>query len=78
MNKRLTKKQVTELLVEYENIQAQLEGVKPLYKRSDEIIQLLQGCDLSKTKWMMIDNFSDKNTVFKVAGVKRFELKKVA
>lgn len=76
--KKLTKKQITELLVEAENIHASLDAVKPLYKRLDEIVEQLISHDLSGTGYAMVDNFAEKNTVFRMAGVKRFELKKVA
>lgn len=76
--KKLTKKQITELLVEAENIQASLATVKTLYTRLDEITENLIGQELSNTGFSIIDNFAEKNTVFRMAGVKRFELKKVA
>lgn len=76
--KKLTKRQITELLVEAENIQASLAAVKPLYARLDEITESLIGQELAGSGFSIIDNFAEKNTVFRMAGVKRFELKKIA
>lgn len=77
MSKKLTKKQVTELLVEAENIQATLTEYKALYARLDEITASLIGQELDG-KWVIVDNFADRNCVFRPVGVRRFELKKVA
>ena len=76
MSKKLTKKQVIELLVEAENIQATLTEYKALYARLDEITASLIGQDLGDTDWAIVDNFSEKNCVFRPVGVRRFELKK--
>lgn len=61
-------------------IHLDLEKVKPLYKELDEIT-----LDLVKTgktdfeslgiKCQIVDNFLDKNTCYRMAFVKRFELK---
>ena len=54
-----------------------LDGAKELYKRMDEITLLLKGKNLAGTGLEMVDNFSEKNVVFRPAGVRRFELKRV-
>lgn len=76
MSKKLTKKEVTELLVEAENITASLAGYKALYARLDEITASLIGQDLDGTDWCIQDNFESKMVVFKPVGVRRFELKR--
>ena len=43
-----------------------------------EITMLLKGEDLSGVSLVIIDNFAEKNVVFRPAGVRRFELKKAA
>lgn len=78
--KKQTKNKVTELLKRAVDIQKQLDAVKKLYGEMDEITtQLVEGgfemSELEQHKIMLVDNFKTKNTVFKVAGVKRFELK---
>lgn len=71
----------TKLLIERAlKIQQELEHNKPLYKEMDEIIiQLARegftGADLGNIQVELVDNFEEKNTCFKVAGVKRFDLK---
>ena len=72
---KLSKKEVTKLAVEAENILAALTEYKALYARLDEITNLLMDEDLSDTKFVVIDNFCDRNVVFRPAGVRRFELK---
>lgn len=72
---KLSKKEVTKLAVEAENILAALTEYKALYARLDEITNLLMDEDLSDTKFAMVDNFAEKNVVFRPAGVRRFELK---
>lgn len=76
MAAKLTKKQVTELLVEAENIYAALAGYKELYARLDEITASLVGQDLEGSNWSLIDNFETKMVVFKPVGVRRWELKR--
>ncbi len=74
-------KQATRKLIERAlKIQQKLEENKPLYKELDEIVLNLasQGFShdtLENLEIELVDNFADKNTCFKVAGVKRFDLK---
>jgi hypothetical protein len=75
---KLSKEQALLLLIEAENIQASLDAVKPLYARLDEITQKLIGQDLSWSSFSVVDNFAVKNTCYRMAAVKRFELKKIA
>ena len=63
-------------------VMKELEGMKPLYTELDrltaELIDLgMESVSLGKNKMVLIDNFSEKNTVFRPAAVRRFELKKV-
>lgn len=76
--KKLSKKEITNLIIEHENIMATLDTVKPLYRRQDEITLLLIGQNIADSGWAVVDNYADKNTCFKLAAIKRFELKKVA
>ena len=75
---KLTKKQVVELSIEAQNIMTVVEDYKKLYARLDEITALLVGADLFATGIVVVDNFQDKNVVFRPAAVRRFELKRVA
>lgn len=81
--KRMTKKQ-RELLKKAEGLILKIEANKANYKELDEVvIKLLDTNFIESKKFKLIDNFLDKegnakNTVFKPAGVKRFELKKVS
>lgn len=73
----MSKVMVTRLAVEAQNVLSAIEDNKRLYARLDELTQILKDANLSGTGLTVIDNFSDKNTVFRPAGVRRFELKKV-
>lgn len=75
--KKLTPKEIAELLVEAENIDAVLSEYKTLWARRDEITAALVGQDLGKHPWAVVDNFAEKMVVFRPVGVRRFELKKV-
>lgn len=68
-------------LKEIIQIQKKLEKVKPLYGKLDALIMELKdtmpvNADLMVDGMFirMVDNFSSKNTVFKVAGIKRFDV----
>jgi hypothetical protein len=74
-------KQATKKLIERAlKIQQSLEQNKPLYQELDEIVLKLANEGFTSDKFEnveveIVDNFASKNTCFKVAGVKRFELK---
>lgn len=59
-----------------------LEQNKVLYKEMDQItlelleMGVMQG-SYGKQQIALIDNFEDKNTAFRVARIKRFEIKKI-
>lgn len=74
----LTKYEITKLAVEAQNLMSTLEGYKKLYQRIDEITLALKDQDMEGTGLEVVDNFEQKNVVFRPAGVRRFELKKVA
>jgi hypothetical protein len=74
----MSPREVVKLAIEAQNIMSSLEDVKKLYGRLDEITMLLKGEDLSGVSLVVIDNFAEKNVVFRPAGVRRFELKKAA
>lgn len=74
----MTKKEITKLCVEAQNILSAVEDYKKLYQRLDEITLELQGQELAGTGLALIDNFAEKNVVWRPAGVRRFELKRVA
>ena len=73
--KKLTPREITKLEVEAENIQAALADTKKLYDRLDEITHILGNQKL--TRFVIVDNFAEKNTVFRTTSVKRFELKAI-
>ena len=74
----MTKKEITKLAVEAQNILAALEDYKKLYARLDEITLLLKDQKVDGSGIAIVDNFSNKNVVFKASGIRRFEIKKVA
>lgn len=75
---RLSKKELTKLAVEAENLMSALSEYKKFYARLDIITQILLDQDLSGTGISMIDNFEEKNIVWKSSCIRRFELKKNA
>ena len=62
-------------------IQIELHAVKPLYAEMDLLIMDLVArgettiTTADGTTYSIVDNFADRNTVFRPAGVKRYELK---
>lgn len=76
--KKLTKKEITKLVTELKEIKSKLEKVKPLYDRLDKITIELIGQDISGFGLAVIDNFKDKNCVFRPAAVRRYEIKDAA
>ncbi len=71
------KKNVKKLVERARAISEQLDEVKPLYNELDQITLALSMVKdlLPKHGVTMVDNFSEKNTQFKVASFRRFELK---
>lgn len=58
-----------------EAIQAQIEAVKPLYRKLDEYLAYLAGVDLKGTGYVMVDAFEGKgNTAWKSVAFRRYEL----
>lgn len=69
-------KKVEALVERAKEIQVYLDSVKPLYAELDEItVELAGQRGLAKYGCIVVDNFATKNTSYKVAAVKRFELK---
>ena len=65
-------------------LKQKLESVKPLYEEIDRLtMELVSAKKLPKALVLgkdyvaveLVDNFAEKNTVFRPAGVKRFEIK---
>ncbi len=61
-------------------LQAKLSEVKELYKEMDEVTELLLKADFKTSVHngqtiFMVDNYKDKNCVFRAHGIRRFELK---
>ena len=73
----MKRKTVEALLKEAKQLTRVLEERKVLYQRLDQLTLLLQNEDLSETGWAIIDNFAEKNVAFRIATVRRFELKRV-
>lgn len=63
------------------SIRQQLDEVKPLYNELDQITLALMNAQAIVRKHgdrfgvELVDNFADKNTAFRVAAIRRFELK---
>lgn len=70
-------KQVVALAKEASEIMDVLEAQKRLYARLDELTLALKDQEIGRLGLMVVDNFAQKNVAFRVAGVKRFELKRV-
>lgn len=72
-------KKIAELAIEAKRVMEMLESAKPLYNRLDELTIALKGNEeiLPAYGLQMIDNYSEKNTVWRAHGIKRFELKKI-
>jgi len=63
-------------------ILAKLEETKPLYAELDKLLLILAQSEFNHMQhgdgfMILVDNFSEKNTAFRAAGVRRFELKYV-
>lgn len=69
---------IGDLLKELEKIQKKLEANKKNYERVEQIVMTLKNQDLSNFGYEVVDNFKEKNVVFRPAGVRRFELKKAS
>lgn len=79
----MTKTQQRKLIKRAITIKAQLEMVKPLYRELDEIVAALAASGFSsdmvdKRLVILVDNFEDRNTCFRIARVNRYELKEEA
>lgn len=78
----MTKSKLQRLVERSIEVYEQLEACKPLYKELDalthEIAHLVSGgareFQHRGMKVKVVDNFSEKNTVFRPAAVRRFEL----
>lgn len=74
------KKNLTKLIERAIEIQAILEDVKSLYRELDDITLALIENDIFHASHKgyeisVVDNFAIKNTVFRIARVKRYDLK---
>lgn len=74
-------KRAAEIADRIDAIKKALEAQKPLYGELDELIIELSGIAEVGTSFSaggnfvtLVDNFKDKNTVFRPAGVKRFDV----
>lgn len=72
----MSKKQIGRLVERAKWIRMQLDEVKPLYKELDAIVLALVPMEeeLGKYGVILVDNFLEKNTCFKVASVNRYQL----
>lgn len=74
----MNKKKIERLASEALEVLAKLEAVKPLYARLDELtVALSEAKGLELYGVQIVDNFREKNAVFRPACVRRFELKRV-
>lgn len=69
-----------ELIKQALDLVARLEERKALYAELDAVTLALRDCGFVSTELdgltlSLVDNFAEGNTVFRPAGVKRFELK---
>lgn len=76
--KKLSKNKLDRYVCELEGILVELEKCKKHYKRLDELAVILKGHDISKSGFVVVDNFLEKNVAFRATGVHRFEIKKVS
>lgn len=77
---RPKKPKTMDLFIRAIEIKQQLDAMKPLYDELDKItMQILESGrtigETTKATVILVDNFEDKNCVFKPAAIRRFELK---
>lgn len=79
--KKVSAKDIGRLVNRAYAISKQLDEVKPLYNELDEITHALLNVDslkkegaLEKHGVAIVDKFSEKNTVFRTVGIRRFQL----
>lgn len=79
--KKASDKEIGKLVKRAFLISKQLDEVKPLYHELDEITQALLNVQalkkdgaLEKYGVAIVDQFNEKNTVFRTVGIKRFQL----
>lgn len=77
--KRTKQAEIKALLEEAIEIKPEIEAAKMLYRRMDEIVMKLIDLEFDEARVngclvSMLDNFSEKNTAFRIARVNRFEL----
>ncbi len=81
--KKMNIKELTKLAKRAKEVLDQLEAQKVLYKELDELTEALCQSPLVLPHILLgagiqiVDNFRDKNAVFRPACVRRFEIKKV-
>lgn len=71
---------LTEKLSEALRLQAEIEQAKKLYEELDRLVLELQAAGFERAKHHgldieLVDNFAETNVAFRMAAVKRFELK---
>lgn len=77
---KMNKRKVESLAAQAWKILDELERVKPMYARLEELTEALTNAkkaDLKEHGLQIVDNFETKNVVWKSSAVRRFELKKV-
>ena len=68
---------VKSLCEETLSLMTQIEGYKAAYSRLDVLSELLLGQSTQEYGIAVVDNFADKNVVWKPCGVRRYEIKKI-
>ncbi len=74
-------KEIGVLVARARSIRQQLDEVKPLYNELDQITLALMNAQEALRRHgkqfgvELVDNFAEKNTAFRVAAIRRFELK---
>lgn len=74
----MKKQSKANLKKELDQLMVQLEEIKKVYQRVDEITEAIASGQAKVDGYVAIDLFADKGKVFKTACWKRYELKRVA
>lgn len=72
--------QIAQILTRLETIEMLIDSSKMLYKERDELTDLLRKLNFTEMtrdgkSFKLTDNFADKNTCYRMAFVRRWEIK---
>lgn len=76
-SKRSTSNKISAMRKRARELIDQIEAIKPLYKELDELTDKLFAAGFVAGEGLaIVDNFAEKNTVWKASAIRRFELKR--